>query len=121
MTDKMKKPGPLPAPVYALIYPQLREIVRPLGYALAVHGSMATDLDLIAVPWIEEAEKPEKVVEAIQKYVNGFMGWDSLPGDIKAHGRRSWLIWFNGVSSPIGGRCHIDLSIMPTTGGILNE
>lgn len=38
------------APVYACMYQELAEICRAHGYALAIHGSMARDFDLIAIP-----------------------------------------------------------------------
>lgn len=43
------------APFYAAgLYPKLADIFRSHGYALAVHGSVGTDFDLIAVPWVKE-------------------------------------------------------------------
>jgi len=39
---------------YKKLLPDLRECARDLGYCLAVHGSQSRDLDLIAVPWVEE-------------------------------------------------------------------
>jgi len=101
------------APSYALIYPILCEIAKPLGYALALHGSMNRDMDLIAVPWVDNAKEPEILVEAIKKKINGFTGWDTDPGYLAPHGRRVWLIWFNGIDYPKGGGTCIDLSIMP--------
>lgn len=109
----LDKPSPRPAASYALLYPMLCEIARPLGYALALHGSMNRDMDLIAVPWIEEAEKPERLVDAIKERIDGYTGWDNHPGKLRPHGRRGWLIWFKGVDLPFGGGACIDLSIMP--------
>jgi len=41
------------APIYAAcVYPELAELCRDCGYALAVHGSLARDFDLIAIPWV---------------------------------------------------------------------
>src|SRR5271154_4799160 len=38
-------------PFYAAgLYPKLAEVFRSHGYALAVHGSLASDFDLVAVP-----------------------------------------------------------------------
>lgn len=46
------------APVYvAAMYPGLCEIFQRHGYALAVHGSVARDLDLLAIPWVEHPSK----------------------------------------------------------------
>lgn len=113
MTD-IDKPGPRPAASYAVLYPHLCEVVRPLGYALTLHGSMNRDFDLVAIPWTEDAAEPEAVVEAIKDRISGFTGWDNAPGKLRPHGRRCWLIWFNGAKDiPLGGGACIDLSIMP--------
>ena len=114
MPDTIEKPGPRPAAAYAAIYPILAEAVRPLGYALAMHGSLNRDMDLVAIPWTEDAAEPELVAEKITAKIDGFTGWDTNPGKPKPHGRRSWLIWFNGTKDvPLGGGACIDLSIMP--------
>jgi hypothetical protein len=38
-----------------ILLPALREVARRFGYALAVHGSLEWDIDLVAVPWCENA------------------------------------------------------------------
>jgi hypothetical protein len=54
------------APVYAAaMYPGLCEIFHRHGYALAVHGSLARDLDLIAIPWAGSISCPAKVLEDV--------------------------------------------------------
>ena len=35
-------------------FPELREVAASCGWALGVHGSAVHDLDLMAMPWIEE-------------------------------------------------------------------
>jgi hypothetical protein len=115
LREQDSKPGPRPAASYALLYPHLVELVRPLGYALTVHGSMNRDFDMVAVPWTDEAVEPEKIAAIICEAVGGYTGWDTEPGKLRPHGRRCWLIWFNGVKWPFGGGACIDLSIMPRT------
>lgn len=117
MGEATEKPA-RPAAAYAGIYPLLCEAVRPLGYALALHGSMGRDLDLLAVPWTEEAAEPDAVVEAIRAAVDGWTKADPMPGKSRAHGRRCWLIWFRSASGESlahasTGHPYIDLSIMP--------
>lgn len=34
---------------------RIRELAREVGYAIAVHGTLERDLDLIAAPWTEDA------------------------------------------------------------------
>lgn len=56
------------APMYAALYPELAEICRSFGYALAVHGTMSRDFDIVALPWAETMSGgPEDVVTAICK------------------------------------------------------
>lgn len=106
MSDKPIAPA-APA-LYATMLPGLQEVARAHGYALAVHGSMARDFDLIAVPWTSSAGAPHEVARALCDRVGGsFSQFDSngVAGS-KPHGRRCWSIHF-------GGGCYIDLSIMP--------
>jgi hypothetical protein len=95
------------APAYVVgIYPGLVETAKKLGYALALHGSVARDLDLVAVPWTDEAAKPEELLKAIcdtfDLETNNKMG---LP-DQRPHGRLSWSI-------PLWWGAYIDLSVYP--------
>jgi hypothetical protein len=113
-----------PAATYVAMIPPLTEAAREVGYALAVHGSMGRDLDLIAVPWTEEAVSAEALIMRLLS-ASGFLHAhlphrreDATPdqasgdvGAIKPHGRRAWSIHFdNGL--------YLDVSVMPrvTTG-----
>lgn len=51
------------APVYACMYPELAEQARSAGWALAVHGSMGRDFDLVYVPWVRDPVNPKRVIE----------------------------------------------------------
>lgn len=108
-----------PAAAYFAIIPGLTEAAREVGYALAVHGSMARDLDLIAVPWTEAAESAEALILRLLSATchRGHLNPRSDTHDdkaqsngdvgaIKPHGRRSWSIHFdNGL--------YLDVSVMP--------
>ncbi len=100
------------APGYACIYHGLATIARRHGYALSLHGSMLTDLDLVAIPWTDEAIAADALVEELKKYV-GLLIDDTEDEDIrsrlptrKPHGRIAWRL-----SSWAGGS--VDLSVMP--------
>jgi hypothetical protein len=117
--------NPAPA-MYCNLYGAFKEKALELGYALAVHGSMQRDFDLVAVPWIEQAADAETLVEALREICGGFIidpgtpagRWDAeqkqfVPAtvgnpEIKPHGRLAWTI-------QLGGRPSIDLSVMPRT------
>ena len=110
MADAREKPAPSFAPVYAAaLYPELVTIFRRHGYALAVHGSLHRDFDLIAVPWVEGlVSSPQAVVDEVLATFHPAQqigaGWK-----VKPHGRRAWTV-------SIGhGSCACDLSFVPAT------
>jgi hypothetical protein len=106
MSDLSLKPKPNNAPTYMCLYPGLAEIARANGYALAVHGSLARDMDLIAVPWVESPATPEQVISTIE----ATYGIERIGGLTAApHGR---LVQTIGIKF---GECFIDLSFMPIT------
>lgn len=111
MTDKPIRP----AASYALIVPQLVEAVRPLGYALTLHGSLCRDLDLVAIPWADDAADPELVVDAIVDAIGGWRLHKAKEPHKKPHGRLVYSVHFknaNGNSLP-DNHPYIDLSVMP--------
>lgn len=92
------------APVYAAMYPDLAEIFKSCGYALAIHGSLQRDFDLIAIPWVENPQKQKNVLELVEKEFDiNIVG----EPEEKLHGRVAYTL-------SIGfGECAIDLSFMP--------
>ncbi len=92
-----------------LIVP-LREVARRHGYALAVHGSLSYDIDLLAAPWHDNAASPESLAAAIQEAVRAIAGnaeaIDKNLPEKKPLGRLAW-------SFHMGGGPYVDLSVMP--------
>lgn len=109
-----RRNGPSYALVYAGIIPVIGEIGRAHGYAIAVHGSMATDLDLVACPWTDEASDAETLIDAIRKHMGCIFleGCLSAPVD-KPHGRRAWSMHFDKKSGFAVGGPYLDISVMP--------
>ena len=114
LTKPKSATGATPVAFLAFL-PGLVRLAKEFGYALAVHGSMARDYDLIAVAWTHAAKPAEELVEAIVKHTGGFIIMDlkSDPFDYtryspepKPHGRLAWTIH-------LGGGPFIDLSIIP--------
>ena len=106
MTDIQEKPhhGNKWMPVmYATYYGILIEIARKHGYALALHGSLARDMDLIATPWTDTASDHKDLLTDICKAV-GAEGFDV--GEPKPHGRI-------GYSVSIGSGGYLDISFVP--------
>lgn len=99
-----------PKPVfYAVLLESLRKIAINKGYALAVHGTMASDMDLLAVAWTEDAEPHESLLDAFWDEIGNTIfkvDKDLLTPEIKPNGRLAYSI-------PIIGDWFVDLSIIP--------
>lgn len=91
----------------------IRRAARNQGYAVAVHGSLNRDIDLIAVPWREGAMDADSLVTTICGAVTGAVGSCMKHGEDwteKPHGRKArTLLVYCGEN-----HMQIDLSVMPT-------
>lgn len=94
------------------LLPPIREVAHELGYAVAVHGSLSDDIDLIAAPWVEHAKGADELAVAISGAIAGIVGHctiakkgTALYGE-KPHGRRAYTMLLHPLS-------YIDLSVMP--------
>lgn len=95
----------------------IRPVARRHGYAVAIHGSLSRDIDLVAIPWINQAAEPGELAEAIRVVVGGHWREDrNDPADWryrgsrpepKPHGRLAYLIELYGYHT------YLDLSVMP--------
>jgi hypothetical protein len=92
-----------------------RNIAREHGYALAVHGSLARDIDMVAVPWTERAGDPESLLKDMKGAAIGVFGRARLdPSEPdtwteKPHGRRAKSIHVYCE----GHFFYFDISVMP--------
>lgn len=93
---------------YAVLYNDFRKVALECGYALALHGSMARDMDIIAVAWQEDALPVESLVKKISDCIGETVWKDHHlnTAEAKPHGRISYTL-------SIMGEWFIDLSIIP--------
>jgi hypothetical protein len=93
---------------------------QEVGYAIAVHGSLARDLDIVAIPWTEQAVEPLELVKRLSDAVEGHLRNEITKGPngedvfregetpvFKPHGRLAWSIHleYSGL--------YVDVSVMP--------
>lgn len=102
------------APWYMMVYVKLERIATRHGWNLTLHGSMARDLDIVLIPWTEDAEPEEIVLNAFEKFVKGTSYYKQskkhggkLHATEKPHGRIAYSIYIG-----TGGQ-YLDISIMP--------
>lgn len=94
-----------------IILPPMRNAALDAGYALAVHGSLNRDIDLIAVPWAADCDTKEELVDCLIGAMRGVIKRACKQGEWaeKSHGRQAIiLLAFCGENSAF-----IDLSVMP--------
>lgn len=121
---RVEKPLHAKPALYSFYYEAIKAIGIEYGYNIVLHGSMNRDLDLIAIPWIEELGDKQKMIELIADTLGGFILHDSHR--LKPHGREVWVVninrtiksKFNGMSTEIekhnDPQYYIDISVMPT-------
>lgn len=68
--DRIKPAASLTPAIYSWDLQHIQRFAELAGYAIAVHGSMNRDFDLIAVPWVEWAFPPSNLVETICRHMN---------------------------------------------------
>lgn len=105
-TESAEKPLPnLKPAMYSHRIHAIQRAAHCAGYAIAVHGSMHRDLDVVAIPWTDHAIAPHGLIAHFEN-----IGFTMKPGDpvYKPHGRLAYTIM-------MGGSLLMDLSVMPRT------
>lgn len=115
---------------FARLAVPLRTRARELGYALLVHGSLARDIDMVAVPWTDAAVPLRALLAEFAKTIREHNAGVAFSYDaasertdnsekwlvtVKPHGRLSVSIHIGGgepEAARLGGT-YIDLSVMP--------
>jgi len=88
------------------IYPPLAGIFRDHGYALAVHGSLANDFDLVGVPWTNTASDPETIIAEVFKRF-AFDKTDPCEPSSAPHGMIKYKLHMSF------GECSLDICFVP--------
>lgn len=94
--------------VDALLAP-LKATAHLHGYALALHGSVQRDVDLVAIPWIDRASDVETLLRALSTTTATVLERDAChtTAEQKPHGRTAFCIHIAGTQS------YLDVSVMP--------
>lgn len=93
---------------YQAFLPELRKVARSCGYALAVHGSMERDLDLVAVPWVDNPHAPAELAFQLAVSCKGLIVGQTFEG---TPNRR--LFHINMGWRGTENRNYIELSVTP--------
>lgn len=127
------KPIHVKPALYAFYADVIKTVGLKYGYNIIPHGSFARDLDLIAIPWIDEVGDKDQMIDEIANIIGGTVlmqnrSVDHLDGDRygkKPHGRMSYIIninrdfemKYNGMVSEIktysDPQYYLDISVIP--------
>ncbi len=116
MNQEHRRRHPRCTMAYAHLLRGLTGIANEHGYALAVHGSMSTDMDIILCPWTDEATEAKMVVEAVRQHVGGIppKNLSSNPTGKPWH-RLCWAFYFDMECAMKEDGPYLDISVMPKT------
>lgn len=54
---------------YSVCLEGLQQIAKDMGYNLLIHGSMNRDMDLVAVPWVDEPKPHSELLKGFCEYL----------------------------------------------------
>jgi hypothetical protein len=86
-------------------------VARDCGYAVALHGSVKRDLDVVAVPWTEDAVSADRLLREFANVTGGYYRHQK-PAK-KPHGRIAYALVLDNAG---GDAVYIDVSVMPRGG-----
>ena len=102
---------------YAYCFETLKTIAKGFGYNLVLHGSLNRDLDLIAIPWIDNVKDEFEMIKEFDKYLNGIYSsskehylFSILPAN-----RKSYVINLNRAgkwNDYVDAQYYLDISVI---------
>jgi len=104
----INKVHPLLIQIYTELLPDIRDTAKELGWAIAVHGSLTRDFDLVAVRWSDDSSDSDTLLHGIfdtLKLTKIRMEQCLNSKEIKHSGRTAYVI-------PLFADLYIDLSII---------
>lgn len=127
----LSKPIHAKPSLYSFYFDIIKEIGIKYGYNIVLHGSLNRDLDLIAIPWLEELGDKDLMIDEITDLIGGEILLHKTIEDpvgkrfsVKPHNRITYIIninrriefKFNGFSYNIkeyaDPQYYIDISVI---------
>lgn len=120
-----RKPIAVKPRLYAMYFQNLMEIARDMGYNLLISGSMNRDLDLVAVPWIDNPKSEMELIQAFDMYLRGesMDTKEYYMHNVLSGGRSAYVINLNRNrdSEGVDLQYYIDISITPNLKDTINK
>lgn len=91
---------------YASMWEDFRRAGLNCGWALGLHGSLANDMDIMAMPWVEEATSLDKLITEIRNCFSESQEI-GINVDMKSKPNNRIVVTFS-----IWGDCYIDMNVI---------
>lgn len=85
-------------------FPELREVAAECGWALGIHGSVTHDLDLMAMPWVENHTTADELADRLAEVADNQNRPCEKDEDSKPNKRIVYTIY--------AGNTYIDLNVI---------
>jgi len=92
------------ASFYASILDDLKQKALECGWALGLHGSLQNDMDVMAMPWTEDATDAQTMIEKLSECFNGNIWqehnkeFSEKPRGRKVYTFRIWKDWYLDIN-----------------------
>lgn len=92
---------------YTIMWPGFRNAALNCGWSLGLHGSMSSDMDIMAMPWTEDAKPVEELIKSLSDCIDSDLWKESHlePFVGKPHGR---VVYTLSIFSDF----YVDISVM---------
>ncbi len=122
----MEKPIQVRPALYTMFYENLKVIALEYGYNLILHGSVHRDLDLVAVPWINNPKPELDMIKEFDRYFSGrcCSRKEDYLHSVLPGGRNAYVINLNrgdkkGEWNGFDEQYYLDISVTPL--GVMPE
>lgn len=99
------------ASFYACILDDLKIAALSCGWALGIHGSLQNDMDIMAMPWTEDAADAKTLIKSLSECFNGniFVEMNEnpiyKPNNRVVYVMRIWKDWYLDINVIEFERC----------------
>ncbi len=87
---------------YAAMWNDLRQAALDKGWALALHGSLANDMDIMAMPWVKDAVPEIDMIMALKKCFTKpkeiQLGITEMPKNRKVYSLSIWADFYLDIN-----------------------
>lgn len=97
------------AAFYAAVWNDLRQAAMDCGWALGLHGSLNADMDIMAMPWVEDAVPADEMISRIMDCFDFSDDWKTYYPLVDKTSKPNKRVVY---TIPIHGDLYLDINII---------